>query len=182
MSKRLGKQEWIIAGLQALAEQGVEAVRVERLAEKLGVTKGSFYWHFKDRGALLEALLEAWRICTTSDVIELIEARGGDAQARLAGLFKIVGRADLRVDRSVRTWAAHDEAARSVLHIVDRRRIEYLENLFVEIGFSSDAAQARARFVYHAMVGRMIMDDQVAAEKNQSGFLDTILPMLTRLG
>jgi AcrR family transcriptional regulator len=87
VSKRLGRQEWINAGLKALAEHGAEAVRIERLADTLRVTKGSFYWHFKDRGALLEALLEAWQARATNAIIDQVEARGGDARTRLETLF-----------------------------------------------------------------------------------------------
>jgi AcrR family transcriptional regulator len=181
MSKRLGRQEWIDAGLETLAVQGVEAVRVERLAEKLDVTKGSFYWHFKDRRALLEALLEAWRTRTTSDIIERVETHGGNAQARLAGLFKIVGRADLGLDRSVRNWAAHDDAAQAALQNVDRRRIDYLQSLFIEIGFSSSAAKARARFAYHAMVGQMTMNDKVIEEENKENGNEKIIQMLVTM-
>ena len=97
MSRRLGKQEWINAGLVALAAHGADAVRVERLAETLHVTKGSFYWHFKDRNELLQALLEAWQSRATRAIIDAVETRGGDARARLTTLFTIVAESDGRL-------------------------------------------------------------------------------------
>ena len=182
MSKRLGRQEWIDVGLMTLAAHGPDAVRVERLAESLGVTKGSFYWHFKDRCALLGAMLEAWQSLATNAVIETVESKGGDARARLSTLFTIVFASDGRLDHAVRSWAAQDELARSTLDAIDRRRFDYLVSLFTELGFKSVEARARARFAYHALIGQFMVGKPAALHQGLSAYLDVILPMLVRAG
>jgi AcrR family transcriptional regulator len=180
MSKRLGKNEWIEAGLKALARDGVDAVRVERLAERLCVTKGSFYWHFQDRGTLLAALLEAWEKRATGAIIEAVEAKGGDSRTRLTKLFTIVSEADGRLDRAVRHWAVQDVTAKTAIAAVDRRRLDYLVSLFSEIGFKPAEAVARARLVYHALIGQFMMDEPVVHGDRLAECLDIVLPMLVR--
>src|SRR5437763_8486771 len=88
---RTPRSSWVHEGLRALAHGGPEAVRVEPLARALGVTKGGFYWHFEDRRALLEALLDAWERTLIDEVVATVEAGGGDARARLARLFSLAG-------------------------------------------------------------------------------------------
>ena len=177
MSKRLGKQEWIEAALRSLAEHGVDAVRVERLAEALQVTKGSFYWHFQDRDALLSAMLEAWQARATNDIIAMVEARGGETGARIRALGLTVFNADGRLDRQVRAWAANDEQARAAQVKIDQRRLGYLEQLFKELGFSTAQANARATFSYHALIGQFAMN---AKGKPKPGQLEIIFELLMR--
>src|SRR6476659_6504897 len=86
---RTSRAAWVEAGLRALAEGGPDAVRVEALAESLGVTKGGFYGQFGDRNELLEAMLETWASAAVDEVIAEVEARGGDARTRLRRLFAI---------------------------------------------------------------------------------------------
>src|SRR5215208_1205383 len=95
---RTPRERWIDEGLRALAAGGPDAVRIEPLARSLGVTKGGFYWHFDDRRALLE------------EVIERVEGEGGDARARLRRLFALAGSSGevLRIDLAVRDWSRRD--------------------------------------------------------------------------
>jgi AcrR family transcriptional regulator len=180
MNKRLGRNEWIAAGLKELAKHGIDAVRVERLAAQLKVTKGSFYWHFKNRGALLAALLEAWLARATNAIIEQVEAEGGNARTRLKSLFSIVGQVDGRLDRAIRNWAARDVEARATLLAVDQRRFDYLNALFLEMRFSAAEAIARARLVYHALIGQFMMESTASHEERLAECLEIVLPMLVR--
>ena len=84
---RVPREMWVRQGLRVLADGGPDAVRVEPLARALGVTRGSFYWHFADRRALLDAMLDAWERSTTEDVIGLLESEGGDAAVKLRRLL-----------------------------------------------------------------------------------------------
>src|SRR2546430_17587307 len=84
---RTPRSRWIAEGLRALAAGGPDAVRIEPLAEALGVTKGGFYWHFADRRALLDEMLDTWERTSIDEVIERIESEGGDARARLRRLY-----------------------------------------------------------------------------------------------
>ncbi|KAF2989260.1 TetR family transcriptional regulator (plasmid) [Methylocystis sp. MJC1] len=180
MSEKLNKRDWIDAAFKILIEGGVEAVRVERLAAALGVTKGSFYWHCKDRGALLDALLEVWQSDATHAIIENVEAKGGDARAKLAALFAIVAQVDGRLDRAIRGWAARDSMAADALEKIDRRRQDYLEALFLEMGFSPEASRARARLVYRALVGKFMMGATSTSDDELADCLNILLPMLVR--
>ena len=86
---RTPRSAWIGQGLRALADGGPDAVRIEPLAQALGVTRGGFYWQFEDRGALLDAMLDTWERATTEEVVERLEREGGDASAKLRRLFAL---------------------------------------------------------------------------------------------
>jgi len=178
MKNRLGRKEWIDAGLKALSEQGIDSVRVERLAAALGVTKGSFYWHFKNRNVLLSALLEEWQTRATNDVITQVEKRGGSARTRLHTLFTIAMEADGHLDMAIRAWATKDSTAQTALSTIDKRRFSYLVALFTELGFSNDQATARARLVYNAHVGQFALGVSAQTQKSQLDELDHIFEML----
>ena len=177
MSQRLGPEAWVVAALKALAKDGVEAVRVERLAQALGVTKGSFYWHFADRQTLLDAVLAAWKARATADVIAQVEATGGDARTRMQALMAIVFSSDGRIDRQVRAWAANDAGARAVVEEIDGKRTGYLEGLFMALGFGRADARARARFAYHALIGQFALSDSGKGARAK-GELDLVFAML----
>jgi AcrR family transcriptional regulator len=179
MKSRLDRDAWIAAGLAALAEGGVEAVRVERLAAMLRITKGSFYWHFRNRPDLLAALLEAWQAAATGDIIAHVEARGGDAGARLRHLITIVTRSDGRLDMAVRNWAGQDAAAAGAMAAVDGQRLGYVAGLFEELGFAPAEALARARFAYQALIGQFRMGG-LSVEERLADVLGVILPVLMR--
>jgi AcrR family transcriptional regulator len=180
MRTQTGKAAWIESGLEALRDHGIEGVRVERLAQTLGVTKGSFYWHFKDRAELLDDMLESWRSSATFAIIDDVEAAGGDAVARLRQLSRLAGRFDGRLEQAVRAWAARDAKAKPALDAIDRRRLEYLASLFLELDFSPADAAARARLVYHALIGELVRGEPVASAERLAERLDIIIPMLVR--
>lgn len=154
MTNRLDKSDWIAAGLKALQADGIDAVRVEPLAAKLKVTKGSFYWHFKDRPALLSALLECWQRRATNAIIDEVETVGGPAKAQLRKLFEIVLQADGRLEMAIRNWAKTDKAAARAVKSIDKKRIGYVANLFEDDGFTAPEARMRARFAYFALIGQ----------------------------
>jgi AcrR family transcriptional regulator len=106
------RSKWIEEGLRALAAGGPDAVRIERLAQALGVTRGGFYWHFADRRALLDEMLDTWERATTDQIMERVESEGGDARAKLRRTFALISAGDglLAVDLAVRDWSRHDQA------------------------------------------------------------------------
>ena len=175
MSPRLSSRDWVDAALRTLVEQGIDALRVERLAAAMGVTKGSFYWHFKDQKALLAAVLTAWEARATSDIIFNVEAQGGDARARLRALAIIVFGSDGVLERQVRAWAARDPAAAEVQDRVDERRIGYVSGLFEAAGFTPEHAQARAVFVYQALIGQFALGQHSALRPDQVELIVDVL-------
>jgi AcrR family transcriptional regulator len=143
---------WTRAAIDVLGEQGIDGVRVEVLAKKLGVTKGSFYWHFENRDALLAAMLDDWRRRATLTIIDRIEAQDQTALTRLRMLmqvpFQIKADGGAQVELSIRLWARRDKAARSALQEVDELRLRYIARLLRQIGLPEDKADARAILAY----------------------------------
>lgn len=151
---RTPRSSWIEAGLSALADGGPDAVRIEPLARALGVTRGGFYWHFEDRGALLEAMLDTWERETTDDVIERVEGKGGDVGAKLrrAGALTFSERL-MPIDLAVRDWARRDEAVAARLRRVDNRRMDYLRSLFSAFCSDPDDVEARSMLAFSLLIG-----------------------------
>jgi AcrR family transcriptional regulator len=151
---RLSRQDWVDAALQAIAEGGLAAVAVVPLAERLGATKGSFYWHFPSREALIEAALAAWEQTTTSAVIAEIDAASQDPRQQLRLLFKRVTElaARDRIELALLATADHP-SVRPVLDRVTRRRIDFAAELFQRLGFPRVGANRRALLAYSTYLG-----------------------------
>ena len=138
---RLERSDWIRAGTEILAAQGVDAVRVEGLARKLHISKGSFYWHFRDRDDLLQAILEAWESDQADWNIDQSERDRSPAE-RWAKLVELLSRAGFgELDVAMFSWAREDQRVARRVKEVEKKRIAYLAHVFREIGFS--ASQAR---------------------------------------
>jgi AcrR family transcriptional regulator len=152
---RTPRTSWIDEGLRALGIGGPDAVRIEKLAETLGVTKGGFYWHFEGRPALIEEMLDAWERLVVDEVIERVEAGGGDARARLSRLFAIAGSSEelLKVELAVRHWARRDGTVAARLRRVDNRRMEYMRSLFGAFCEDDDEVEVRCMIVMSLFIG-----------------------------
>jgi AcrR family transcriptional regulator len=172
------KPQWTRAGLEALRKSGIAGVRVERLAEDLGITKGSFYWHFRDRGELLAALLEYWAAEMTEAEFERVQAVKGGLAARLRTLAEdVLEKGVGRYDPAVRAWARSDRKVAAAVAQVDRRRVRALTGLFEEEGFAASDASARARLFYTFLLG----EPQVRAPARESGELKRMIDVLTQV-
>ena len=150
---RTPRGAWIEAALQALAEGGPDAVRVEALAARLGVSKGGFYWHFDDREALIEEMLDAWEKAVVEDVIARVESEPVDPRAKLQHLFELAPSVDFPVELAIRDWARRDAAVAERVRRVDNRRMEYLRSLFGQFCADEDDAEARSMLAFSLFVG-----------------------------
>lgn len=152
---RTPRDAWIEAALKALASGGPEAIRIEALAARLGVSKGGFYWHFKDRPALLKEMLDAWEKSAVGDVIEEVESKSDEPRAKLQHLFELASSATglLPVELALRDWARRDEGVARRLHRVDNRRMEYLRSLFGPICVDEDDVEARSILAFSLFIG-----------------------------
>lgn len=164
---RLSKQDWVKAGLEGLAQSGVNALKADTLAKTLGVSRGSFYWHFKNVSEFHAAVLAIWEQRSTEDVIALVERETGEPVARLHRLARHVFAGDGALERQVRAWASQDKVAAVIQDRVDRRRIGYVTKLFVGAGLSRGIAEARARFVYLALIGQFSTGRYLAFGQNE---------------
>jgi AcrR family transcriptional regulator len=153
---RTPPNRWVEEGLRALAAGGPDAVRVESLAQALGVTKGGFYGHFDDRLALLEEMLDTWERMVIDEVIQRVEGEGGDAKARLRRLFALASSSAgeiLKIELAIRDWARRDKAVAKRLRRIDRRRMEYMRSLFGAFCRDDDDVEARCLLAFSLFIG-----------------------------
>jgi AcrR family transcriptional regulator len=151
---RTPRSSWVEQGLRALAAGGPEAVRIEPLAAALGVSRGGFYWHFEDRRALLEEMLDTWERRSTADVLERVEREGGDARTKVwrAGMLTF-SRDLLPIDLAVRDWSRRDRAVAKRLRRVDNERMEYLRSLIGTFCADPDDIEARSMLAFSLAIG-----------------------------
>jgi AcrR family transcriptional regulator len=151
---RTTRESWIDAGLAALADGGPDAVRVDVLAQRLGVTRGGFYHQFPDRSALLTALLDAWESRSTDEVLDRVEREGGDARTRATKAGLLTFSDDLMpVDLAVRDWARRDSDVAARLQRVDNRRMDYLRAQIGQLYDSADDVEAVALLAFSLLIG-----------------------------
>jgi AcrR family transcriptional regulator len=175
---RTPRSRWIQEGLRALAAGGPDAVRIEPLARALGVTRGGFYWHFHDRRALLEEMLDTWERRTTREAIERLESEGGDATAKLRRLLALTSRSVLMTDLAIRDWSRRDQAVAERLRRVDNRRMEYLRSLFAASHPDPDDVEARSLLAFSLLIGNHF----IAADHGPRSRADVVELVLKRLG
>jgi AcrR family transcriptional regulator len=158
---RTPRTSWIQEGLRALGVGGPDAVRIEKLAQALGVTKGGFYWHFEDRDALLGEMLDAWERVMIDEVIERLDGEGGDARAKLRRLFALASSGEaqglMRIDLAVRDWARRDKAVARRLRRVDNRRMEYMRSLFGAFCRDEDEVEVRCLLFASLFAGNKLL-------------------------
>lgn len=165
---KLSRQEWIDASLDALGEGGVEAIRVEAVAKRLHVTKGGFYWHFRDRSDLCSAVLEQWRAGRMAVIDRQTQhAPGGDPRQVLKELLALYSGARNEKGRSIelaiRDWARRDAEAAEVVAQVDEHRLDRVGGLFRDLGCAEDEALARAYLFYAYVFGESLLVPQLGS-------------------
>jgi AcrR family transcriptional regulator len=150
---RTPREAWVGAALRALAKGGPDAVRVEALAAGLGVSKGGFYWHYKDRQALLDEMLDSWEKVVVEDVIASLESQPADPRAKLQQLFELAPSVDFAVELALRDWARRDGNVAERLRRIDTRRMDYLRSLFGQFCTDEDDVEARSMLVFSLFIG-----------------------------
>jgi AcrR family transcriptional regulator len=173
VSDRLSKSEWLRHGLRTLASEGPGALKVGPMSEKLNVSRGSFYWHFRDLGDFRSQLLQSWQEISTDQIIDELDSRPGDP-GRLRNLMRRAFSTQRNLDRAVRSWAAEDENVASIVATVDARRIARVARLLVEAGVDGERAAQRAIFLYWAFLGQSAVMDQRHASIPAEGLTDII--------
>lgn len=153
--EKLSRDDWLAAALEALEESGLGGVKVLPVAKRLGVSRGSFYWHFRDQRDLLDSVLDYWERWSTDTAIEaLAQLSNRDAKERVWLLMsKVVEERLASHDPAIRAWALYDKKAARVVRRVDRRRLETVAGLFREAGFSEEQAAMRARLLAVYLIG-----------------------------
>ena len=177
---RLDAATWIAAAFDALADGGIDAVRVEPLAKALGITKGSFYWHFTDRRALIEAMLDAWMQGRVASIRQQAPLRGAPTVVlrQLADLYTRNANArGLAIELAIRALARTDEGAAKAVRSVDRERLQQVGDLFAALGWARGEAQARAVLFYSYLFGQSLLDPQAVAAAAREKAIETLFAL-----
>ena len=158
---QLDRDTWIAEAIEVLAAEGVAGLRVEVLAKRLGVTKGSFYWHFKDRQDLLTGALIVWRDGRIRDIAKQTRAAPGEAAQRILRLIEVYSasrsRKGMLIELAVRDWAKRDAAVAAVVSEVDAFRFKCARELFLQCGLGVREASSRSLLLYAYVFGQSLM-------------------------
>jgi AcrR family transcriptional regulator len=178
MADQLSAKDWLDQGLRALAKSGFTALKAEPLAKAMGVSRGSFYWHFADIGAYHAAILKHWREVAAEQIIAGLEAASGDDNPLQLLLRRAFGTKPA-LENAFRIWATVDPAARSAVQAIDRRRLGYVEKLLGASGLPADVARPRAQILYWAFLG-FALSDRPLPQARQAEVIDELLRIASR--
>lgn len=154
-AERLSRADWIAAARRALVEGGIAELKVDRLAARIPVTRGSFYWHFRNRAELLDALIEEWR---HSNVEPFLHVEQGETPPlvrlkRFVGIWLGSDAFDAGLDSAMRDWARGSRKVAALVRAADATRTDVLRRIFQALGYPPDEAEVRARVTYYHQVG-----------------------------
>ena len=153
---KVTRDDWLNAAMQTLVSDGVERVKVLSLADRLGVSRSSFYWYFRDRDDLLAGLLDHWQRTNTGALITQAEAPARTITGACCNVFRcFVNPAlfDIALEFTIRDWARRDPRVRAALDLSDARRLDALQAMFTRHGYDETDALVRARTLYYMQIG-----------------------------
>jgi AcrR family transcriptional regulator len=168
---RGSREVWLAAAKQALLETGIDAVKIQPLASRLGIARTSFYWFFRDRPALLDALLEDWEAKNTGAFVEACTAYAesiAEGILNLIAVFHDEAAFEPRLDLAVRGWAHQSEAVTARVNAADERRLAAIRGMFERFGYAPDDAEVRALTVYLVQIGYIALQVQETRETRMS--------------
>jgi AcrR family transcriptional regulator len=178
MTDQLSAKDWLDQGLKVLARSGFTALKAEPLAKVMGVSRGSFYWHFTDISAFPAAILKHWREVSAEQIIAALEVSAKEDNPLRLLLNRAFG-SKPALEKAVRSWAAIDSKARAAVLAIDRRRLDYLEHMLRQAGLDAETAAARAQILYWSFLG-YALSDQPLAQARQRAVVDQLLLLATR--
>jgi AcrR family transcriptional regulator len=159
--KHVSKDQWLAKALDTLGSKGVEAIKIERLAKELNISRSGFYWHFKNRQDLLDHLLDYWVSEYTGVVTDNPDIIKLDPKKRLFTVMEIIRDKQLaKYDLAMTSWAKLDSQVHKIVKRVVKMRFDYIRSIFADLGFEGDELEMRARlFVcYHSWESTMFPD------------------------
>lgn len=151
---RLTVEDWLGAALDILAEEGLAGVKIDRLCQRLGVTKGSFYWHFEDIGAFLQIVAARWAETREQTRRSYDELAGAEPRERLLRMMEmLVDPAQWRLERAMREWARADADVRERVEDYDRWVFGVVRTALGDLGFERAEAELRAQALFYLGIG-----------------------------
>ncbi|NOK62423.1 MAG: hypothetical protein GFH27_549293n157 [Chloroflexi bacterium AL-W] len=173
---RLSKEQWLDHGLAQLAQSGFTVLKADKLAKSLGVSRGSFYWHFKDIADFHAAVLERWREVAVNAVIIDIEQQDLPAEVKLRRLINIaVGRTGA-LEQAMRAWAFSDSVVNETVATIDAQRLAYIQTLLQALGLNEATAITRSYVIYCSYLGRRLLSHPLLAEQ-QAALIEELIDM-----
>ncbi|CCE09054.1 putative transcriptional regulator protein [Bradyrhizobium sp. STM 3843] len=173
MIDQLSARDWLDQGLKVLTSKGFTALKAEPLAKALGVSRGSFYWHFADVGTFHAELLKYWREIAAERIIMGVESSAAD-EPLIAVLLRRTFSTRLALERAVRSWAASDSLARNAVQAIDRRRLDYVASLLAPEGFTPELAQTRAQILYWTFLGFAFSEQHLPKARHEAVIAELI--------
>ncbi|MES2951388.1 MAG: TetR/AcrR family transcriptional regulator [Pseudomonadota bacterium] len=155
-TSRLSREDWLDFGLTVLRDEGPQALKADPLCKRLGVSRGSFYWHFENAGNFLLAVVERWETHATEQVIAAVERATGGPTEKLCFLLRKVGERDTRLYEAVNNLGEHNAELAAVLRRVHHKRVQFVEELMQAMGFDAPEARVRAQILYAWAMGELL--------------------------
>ncbi len=179
-NSRLSVQDWVQAGFRILAEDGLKALTIDRLCKRLGVTKGSFYWHFTDMKAYRSALVDTWAAVRDADRGDFDALSGLPPRERLSHMMTaLVGPSHWMLERAMREWARSEDAVAAAVRSSDQRVLAAVRQAFVDDGFEKEEADMRANATFAAGIGVLHLAG-VRSSSRAAGWREQFLDVMLR--
>ncbi|MEO3756798.1 TetR/AcrR family transcriptional regulator [Mycobacterium sp. B14F4] len=176
---RLSVDDWIQAGFNILAEEGIRALKLDRLCARVGATKGSFYWHFTDMAGYREAMIAAWGELRDEDRRQITTTADAPPRERLSQMMTaLVDARHWTLERAMREWARTDDAVAASVRASDARVLDSVRQAFVDYGFDDEEAEVRANATFAAGIGFLHLSGSRPSSRGAAGrerFLDIML-------
>lgn len=173
MDERLSAKDWLDQGLKTLTKSGFTALKADPLAKAMGVSRGSFYWHFADVDAFHTALLKHWREVAVEQIITDIESTPDHGDALIRLLKRVFGFKP-QTEMAMRGWAMHNPAVRKALSAIDVRRMSYVQSLLEISGLSPQTASARTQVLYWAFIGFALAEKPLSPVQQEAVIAELI--------
>ncbi len=161
---KTSKLAWLEAGFQMLSEGGIDSVRVDRISKKIGLTRGSFYWHFKNRAEFLDSMLELWHKKGTHDIIDLVEQEKGNLNNRLGLLLNLTASGPGAqyggkfAEMAIRIWGKTNPKVAEVVKKIDAERITFVNKILLDMQVETALASFLAEIIYDTYIGMLSRD------------------------
>ena len=176
---RLSVDDWIQAGYAILAEEGIKALKLDRLCARVGATKGSFYWHFADMASYRDALTAAWGELRDEDRKHFTTMADAPPRERLSQMMTaLVEARHWTLERAMREWARTDDGVAASVRASDARVLDAVRQAFVDFGFDDEEADLRANATFAAGIGFLHLSGTRPSSRGAAGrerFLDIML-------
>lgn len=189
MKTSLSRNDWVKAAARALTSGGPQAVKVEQLARDLKVSKGSFYWHFKNAEDLKHTMLKVWVELGTNQVINHATTTARSPQEKLEAFSKIITEnrdvefkdyGGIMIEAAIRDWSRFDTDVAKVVKKINKIRLAYIVSLFSNLGIGAKECELKANIFHSALIGLEFLEHQGLAKMNTN--MQALIIILTKSG